>query len=194
MIHKNELNGADINTGEMDAIRQAGWVFRDLAGWMRAYMISSFEELSDLDAVRLRLTQMPMEFGNILRLYFGNEMADTYTTMFSDYIASVEAMIDAQKNGDDNAVNGYMEQIHHNLHHSSMILSQINPFWKESEWRALFFRYLLLTIDEANALLSGDDRKSAEIYETLLSVATQMANYFVNGLSQYIDSNMSPVQ
>lgn len=192
MIRKNELNGT--NTGEMDAIRQAGWIFRDLAEWMRAYMITNFEGRSDLDAVQQRLSQMPMEFSNILRLYFGNEIAATYTNLFSDYIALVEAMIDAQKNGDDNAVNGFMEQIHHNLHHSAMILSQINPFWQENEWRALFFRYLLLTIDEANALLSGDDRKSTEIYETLLSVAMRMADYFVNGLSQYIGSSMNSTQ
>ena len=184
MIRKNELNGPD--TVQMDTINQAGMIYRNLAAWMRAYMISTIQELSDQTQIRQRLSQIPVEFGNFMRLYFGDEIANTYTTLFSDYIASVEMLIDAQKRDDDNAVTGYMEQIHHNLHQTAAMLSQINPFWQESEWRALFFRYLLLTIDETNALLAGDDTKGTGIYETLLSVAMKMADYFSNGMQQYI--------
>ncbi|MDF2653698.1 MAG: hypothetical protein K0R19_172 [Bacillota bacterium] len=184
MIRKNELNRSD--TVQMETINQAGMVYRNLAAWMRAYIISTIQGLSDQAQIRQRLSQIPMEYVNFMRSYFGDDIANTYNTLFSDYIAFVELLIDAQKRDDDNAVNGYMEQIHHNLHHTAAILSQINPFWQESEWRALFFRYLLLTIDETNALIAGDNTKSADIYETLLSVAMKMADYFSSGMQQYI--------
>lgn len=182
MINLNELNDMETISGQMNLISKAGMTWRDLATWIRAYIISTSAGLSDQEAIRQKLYQIPLEFGNVIRLFFGDQISNTYTDLFSDYVTSVESLIDAQKNGDDNAVNAYMEQIHHNIHYRSALLSEINPFWQESEWRALFFRYLLLTIDESNAFFSEDDAKSTEIFDILLSHAAIMGDYFANGL------------
>lgn len=182
MISVNELKDMDTILGQMNLMFKAGMAWRDLATWIRAYIISTFTGLNDQDAIRQRLNRIPMEFGNILRLFFGDQVSNAYTSLFSSYVTSLESLIDAQKNDDDAAVNGFMEQIHDNIHQRSAMLSEINPFWQESEWRALFFRFLLLTIDESNAFLSGDYVKSTEIFDTLLSHAAIMGDYFSNGL------------
>lgn len=193
MINMNELKDMDTISGQMNLIFRAGMNWRDLATWLRAYIISTFAGLSDQEAIRQRLNKIPMEFGNIFRLFFGDQISNTYTNLLSSYITSILSLIDAQKNGDDAAVNGYMEQIHGNIHQRAAMLSEINPFWQESEWRALLFRYLMLTIDESNAFLSGDYVKSTEIFDKLLSHTTIMGDYFSNGLYKYIASgNAAP--
>jgi hypothetical protein len=194
MININELKDIDAISGQMNLISKAGMIWKDLATWIRAYIISTFAGLGDQEAVRQRINKMPMEFGNIFKLFFGDQISNTYTNLLSSYITSIESLIDAQKNADDTAVNGYMEQIHDNIHQRADILSKINPFWQESEWRALFFRYLLLTIDESNAFLSRDYVKSTEIFDTLLSHATIMSDYFLNGLYKYITSSNTEPQ
>jgi hypothetical protein len=194
VINISELNDTDTIPGQMNLIFKAGMNWRDLATWIRAYIISTFAGLNDQEAVRQRLNQIPTEFGNIFRLFFGDQISSAYTDLFSSYITSLESLIDAQKNDDDAAVNGYMEQIHDNIHQRSAMLSEINPFWQESDWRALFFRYLLLTIDESNAFLAGDYVKSTEIFDTLLSHITTMSDYFSNGLYQYITSSNTEPQ
>jgi hypothetical protein len=186
MININELKDMDTISGQMNLIFKAGMTWKDLATWLRAYIISKVAGLSDQETVQQRLNKIPMEFGNIFRLFMGDQISNAYTNLLSSYITSIESLINAQKNGDDAAVNGYMEQIHENIHQRAVMFSEINPFWQESEWRALFFRYLLLTIDESNAFLSGDYVKSTEIFDTLLSHATIMGDYFSNGLNKYI--------
>jgi hypothetical protein len=188
MIHKNELNDMNNQAGWMDLILKEGMVWKDLAELIRVYITTS---AGDQEALRQRLSQIPTEFGDIFRLFFGDEISNAYTNLFSDYITSLEALIDAQKNDDDNAVNSYMGQIHDNIHLQSDFLSKINPFWQESEWRALFFKYLLMTIDEANAFISGDQAKSTEIYNKLLSQAAIMFDYFSKGLYQYITARLA---
>ena len=189
MIHINEQKEMGAASGPMNLVLQAGMIWSDLATWLRAYIISTFTELSDQEAVRKRINQIPMDFNQIFKLFFGDQAAKEYTDLFNDYIDSVESLIDAQKIGDDAAVNEYMAQIHDNIHRRAAMLSQVNQFWQESEWRALFFRYLLLTIDEANAFLAGDYVKSTEIFDTLLSVAKKMGDYFISGLNHYRSSS-----
>lgn len=159
--------------------------WRDLAEWLRAYIISTVWELSDRDTIRGRLNTIPSEMGDNFGLSFGDQISDDYTNLLSSFIAFIEAIIDAQKTGDDAAVNQYMEQVHDIIHHATAMLSQINPFWQESEWRAMFFKFLILTIDETNAFLSGDNVKGNKIFEALLSLAAIMNDYFSNGLYEY---------
>lgn len=194
MIDINELRDRNAIPAQMNLILQAGATWKDLAAWMRAYMISTFEGLNDQETIRERLSKIPMELGNVLGIYFGDQISNTYTDLFSNYITSVEALIEAQRNDDDAAVNGYMEQIHGNIHQRTAMLSEMNPYWQESEWRALFFRFLILTIDEANAFLAGDYIKSTETYEALLSHASEMGNYFLNGLYQSAAIPQMPMQ
>lgn len=189
MIHIKELKDMDTISGQMNLILRAGMTWRDLATWLRAYIISTFAGLSDQEVVRQRLNKIPLEFSNIFTLFFGDQISNTYTNLLSSYITSIESLIDALKNGDDTAVNGYMEQIHHIIHQITAMLSEINPFWQESEWRALLFRHLMLTIDESNAFLSGDYVKSTEIFDTLLSHDAETVDYFSNGLFKYITSS-----
>ena len=194
MININELKDIDTISGQMNLISKAGMTWRDLATWIRAYITSTFAGLSDQEAIRQRINKIPMELGNIFRLFFGDQNSNAYTNLFSSYITSVESLINAIKNGDDAAVNNYMAQIHDNIHQRTAMLSEINPFWQESEWRALFFRYLILTIDESNAFLSGDFVKSAEIFDTLLSHTAIMGDYFSSGLYKYITSGNAEPQ
>lgn len=164
-------------------------IWNDMAAWLRAYIISTVWELSDRETVRQKLSRMPMEFVNHLRLFLGDQNSNAFADLLSGFISYLEAIIDALKNGDDAAVNEYMEQIHEVIHHTTAMLSQINPFWQESEWRDQFFRFLILTIDEANAFLSGDYVKSTEIFDTLLSHAARMSDYFSYGLNEYHTSS-----
>lgn len=191
MLNKMEQSNRNIISEQMNLIFKAGMNWRDLATWIGAYIVNEFSGLGDQEAVRQRLYRIPMEFSTSLRLFFGEEIsqyADRYATLFSEYINLLEYLIHALKNGDDAAVNEYMEQIHHNIHYRSEILSEILPFWQESEWRSLSFRYLFLIVDEVNAFLSGDFLKGTEIFDTLLSQAGLMGDYYSNGLYYQLTS------
>jgi len=189
LIKINETNDINTTTGQMNLIFKARIFWRDSATWMRAYIISTEEGLEIKDAIMQRLYKLPIEFGNILRMFFGDQVTDNYTKLLSDYITSLKSLLDAQKNGDDYAINESTRQLHENIDQRAAILSKINPFWQESEWKALFDKFLDLTINESTTLLSNDYVRNIEIFDRLLSHTTLMGDYFSDGLYKYITFN-----
>ncbi|MEL7658651.1 MAG: hypothetical protein AAGU75_22390, partial [Bacillota bacterium] len=71
MISRSKYNDNGISPGQMNLTFKSRLVWRDLVTWIRAYLVSTYMELGDQEAVRQRLYKLPSEFGNIFRIIFG---------------------------------------------------------------------------------------------------------------------------
>lgn len=190
MIYKNE--NKDISAGELNLIFRARMLWRDLATWLRSYLISTYAGLDIQQAISERLYRIPLEYGNILKLFFGDKITEDYINLLSNYVKIFEFLFNAQKSGDINAVNEYTRQLYENDNQRAAFLSSINPYWQEDTLKSLMYSFTSKTIDESTTFLTREYQKNIEIFDSILNDTTIMGDYFSEGLLNYLNYNQEP--
>lgn len=187
MVSINEFIGSDITSGQLNLIFRSRIIWRDLATWIRAYLVSIYAGFGNQDAVMQRLNRIPIEFGNIFKIVFGDQITEKYTNLISDSIKTLESLITAQINGDANAVNEYTKQLYENADQRAALLSKINPFWQESEWKNLLYEFIRLTIEESTTFLNKEYTRNIAVFDSILSHTSIMGDYYSQGLLNYLN-------
>jgi len=79
----------NLTQGEDNIIFRARIIWRDIATWIRAYLVYvHFKSDPKLQEMTInKLMSLPVQFGNMIRLFFGDRVADEYTDILTNYIA-----------------------------------------------------------------------------------------------------------
>jgi hypothetical protein len=197
MISTSEFQGSCIPSGQLNLIYKSRTIWRDLATWMRAYLVSIYAGFGNQEAVKEKLNNIPIEFKNIFSTIFGDQIADTYSTLLSSYITSFESLVTAQINGDANAVNEYTRQLYENADQRAAFLSKINPFWVETEWKNFLYQFNKMSIDESTTFLNKEYTRNIDVFDRILNFSSAMGDYYSQGLINYLTYSgrqMGPVK
>lgn len=189
MHHKSQgpvMPIVDPVPGEVNLIFRTRMLWRDLATWLRAYLISAFAGFGNYEAVSQRLYRLPLEYGNVLRVFFGDQATEQYITFVSNYIITMQSLMVAQLNHDVNAVNLLTQRAYANVNERAAFLASINPFWSESIWNSLLYSFTSMNLEQSTAMLSKDYARDIEIFDRILSLTTVMGDYFSEGLINYL--------
>ncbi|MEL7571163.1 MAG: hypothetical protein AAGU14_11480 [Eubacteriaceae bacterium] len=178
MVYKCRLPDGNISLGQENLIFRARTLNRDLATWLTLYLYSLYGGYANHDLIEEKLNQLPFEFGNMMKLIFGERAAEGYITMFSNYITILENLFHAQLSGDTNASNEYIKQLYENVDQVSAYLAQINPFWQESIWKTLLISF--------NDMILENYRQNIDIFDRLLSQSSVIGDYFSEGIYNYL--------
>ena len=190
MIYINELRDQYLTTGQMNLLFRLRIIFRDIATWIRAYLVSTDPELKQV--IMEKLNNLPIEYGDVLKLYFGDNAAEEFTLLFSNYFKLMVSLIDAQKSGDTNAVNEYTKQLEQNVDERVNFLSRINPFWEKNISTDLLTKYNEFTIDEINTFLKKDYRRNVDLFDKILDLTSIIGDYIADGLVKYFTYSSRP--
>ena len=192
----SQLQEYNLTAGQLNLLFRLRIIWRDIATWMGAYLsyafLNSDPELKQ--AAANKLTDLPITYANVFRLYFGNEVADKHTVLMSNYTKLLMSLIDATKAGDTNAINEYTNQINQNIDERVDFLTTINPFWEKSIMSNLLTGFNNMTINEINAFANKDYQSSIDLFSSLLSYSDKMGDYFANGILEYFTySSRAPI-
>ena len=161
-------------------------VWRDLASWLRAYKTGLFyggdgntEELSR------RLFRIPVEYGSILRVFFGNQATEQFIFLSTQYLTILQALFTAQSNNDIDAVNDLTQQAYQTVNRWADFFASVNPYWTRGEWVALLSAFTAMQIEEMTTFLTGDHAKNVDVFDRLLSLTTVIGDYFSKGMIDY---------
>jgi len=177
---------------EINFIFRTRMLWRDMGSWIRAYIISLYANIGDQDFVSQRLSKVPSEFGDVFRIFFGDENTSSLIGLLEAYISLLQSVFQALNVNNTNAVNVYLNLLYQNTDQIALFLSQINPFWEESKWQNYLRKYTQMVIEEAVTFHEGDYTKNIEIYDNLLSLSLLMGDYISEGLYRYMDQYMDP--
>lgn len=186
MANKNQQQISGWDTGVINLVFRARILWRDLATWIRAYLISAYSGLEIQKAVGEKLYRLPLEHGNVFKLFFGDKATEGYIALLSNYIITLESLFHAQIAGDTNTVNELTRKLYDNINQKAAYLARINPFWQEDVWRSLMINFTSMTIEQSTTFLTKDYRKNIEIFERILAYSTVIGDYFSGGLLNYI--------
>lgn len=150
--------------------------------WTRSFIISVAANLEDLQLVTERLLRNPVDFANVLKIYYGQEKADTFQHLFEEHLKIAATIVTSAKNGDTAAVDENLKKWYDNADQIAYFLTSINPYWDEDEWKDLLYDHLKMTTDMAVARLSEEYAKDILIFEMIEEEALLMADVMSTGM------------
>lgn len=185
MIHKNQMQNPNYITGQMNFIFRARMIWRDLATWLRSYKVSLYGGVGNSEELSERLYRIPLEYGNILKVFFGDQVTEQFINLLTQYIAILQSLFIAQINNDVDTINQLTQQVYQNVNSMAALLASINPFWTQGEWVTFLTLFTGLQIQEATTFLTKDYSMNNDIFDRILSFTNIIGDYFSEGLTNY---------
>lgn len=122
--------------------------FVDYAMWMRFLIVSSAANLKDLDVIKNRLFEIPIDLARLFRIYFDAKMTDVFEDLFRTHISLTIDLVEASIAGDNTSFAHTMTAWNENAKALSAHLSLMNPYWNQQQLESLLVNLLSMTLDE----------------------------------------------
>ncbi|MBE6033320.1 MAG: hypothetical protein E7222_01320 [Clostridiales bacterium] len=180
------LQDSCIPPSQLNLIFQTRTVWRDLATWIRAYLASKHGGLGDKEAIREKLDELMLRSTNIFSLVFGEEFANEYIDLSTNFLNLLDALVDAQISGDVDAINEYTRQIYENSDRIAAFLARVNPYWQENRWRDLLYQFNDRTIEQSNTFLNQQFRENINLFDRILNLTSTIGDYYSQGILDYL--------
>jgi hypothetical protein len=192
MITANRIDPQCITYSQMNLIFNARTLYRRLATWTRAYMISRYLGMGTSDELFGRLYYESLDIGNKLSIIIGRENAEKYSQLLSQFVIALRDLISAQIAGDTAGMETNLSLLYQNAEERENFLISINPYWRwtETEMENPLATYLRYTLEEANTLASHDYTKDIEVFDRLLTSADRLGDVLADGLYDYLTSGI----
>lgn len=150
--------------------------------WTRSFIISTAANLGDLKPVTDRLLRNPVDFANALQQFYGTEKAKRFSDLLTEHLTIAAQLVNAAKAGNTEAANEARKKWYANADKISEFLAEINPFWSESQWKAMLYEHLKLTEEEAALRLAGQYSEDVALFDKIEDQALRMADYMAGGI------------
>lgn len=158
------------------------WI--QLAIWTRSLIVSTAGNLGDVTLLTDRLTYLPEAFSKVLGQYFEPQEANQFAELLEEHISSVEAVIAADKNNNNQTVNQETENLYRNADRMAAYLAGINSYWTQDQWKELLYDYIEMLLADLVARLTGDYAKEIDIFDDMQTQAIKIADYMAQGMMQ----------
>ncbi|MGN1059147.1 MAG: acetylglutamate kinase [Clostridia bacterium] len=150
--------------------------------WTRSFIISTADNLGDLDPVTKRLLRNPSDFAAVLKTYYGNEQAGEFQRLFEEHLLIAADLVNQAKEGHADGVEAAREKWYQNADEIAVFLSEINPYWSRREWSRMLNEHLEMTEEEAVTRLQGQFQRNVALYDDIEHQALAMADYMTKGI------------
>lgn len=188
MVVKNRLQENLITFGQMNLIFQSRMLWRDLVTWSRIYLVSRMAGIGTLEDVYNRIYRIPLDFGNVFRLVFGDQAAEAIIQQLSYNVVLYRQLVEAMLAGDNETANSITRELYKNADERAKYLAAINPFWDETQWRNLIYTFYSYSFQEIVSILTNDP-KNVDLFDRYLQFTDSMGDYFAQGLFDFITQN-----
>lgn len=150
--------------------------------WTRMAIISLVFGLPDTEATLARLLQNPVDMGNALKPFYGQNIADAYSALIKEHLVIAADLVKAAKAGDTAAAAAAEKKWYANADQIVDLLARINPYFPKEEFRKMFYSHLALVKAEAVTMLNKDYTSSIQVYDRNEREALMMADTITNAI------------
>ncbi|MGO5051611.1 acetylglutamate kinase [Lachnospiraceae bacterium LCP25S3_G4] len=150
--------------------------------WTRFFIISTAENLGDLEAVTKRLLQNPSDFAEAFSPFYTTKTTEAFKFLFTQHLLIAADLVTAAKNKDLAKVEEARKKWYMNANDIAKFLSEINPYWNMEKWKTLLYRHLEMTEKEAVLRLSKKYEEDIQIFDMIEKEALEMADFMSCGI------------
>ena len=151
--------------------------------WRRALFLSKLENSPNIEAVELRLNQVPVDFYNTLRVFYGERPAEQFLTVFQSYTVIQTKLMNALISGNQEMVGSLTRDLYEKADEIAALMATM-PFWQQDQWKALLYHDISSSLSEYRAALTGEYEMEISIFERILLNASETAAYMAQGIFQ----------
>ena len=149
--------------------------------WRRALFSSIYGDTAIQPAVQSRVDQIPIDFYNTLRVFYGERLAEQFATAFQVYSITHINLMEAMINNDQELINTYTKKLYTSADEMAAILSKV-PYWQVDQWKAMLYRDISWSLANYRATLTSEYEMEISIFERMLLNAAEMGSYMARGI------------
>jgi hypothetical protein len=185
MIPVNKSQQNSITYGQMNLIFQSRALWRELVTWSRIYLDSRIAGIGTTEEVFNRIYRIPAEFGNVIRVVFGDRVAEIMIQQLTSSVILYRQLVEAMITGDHDAANKIAQQLYKEGDERAAYMASINPYWDEAQWKNLLYNFYAYSFQEIISILTNDP-KNVDLFDRFLQYTDVMGDYFAQGLFDYM--------
>lgn len=171
--------------GQVNLSNRLRRLWSQLAMWRRDYIVSLASGFGDLKIIEGRLYEVTQDFGNVIKTFFGVEVANRMEYYFTVQASLLNQIAAAMLAGNQETVDYIAKNLYENVSEMSQYLATVNPYWDARDLRNLLYDYYRLTLLETVNIMSGNQEEAIKIYESLEDHILVIADYLTDGLKWY---------
>lgn len=157
--------------------------------WTRMTIMSLAFNLPDVDSTIKRLLRNATDMGDLLKPFYGNEIAQRYSELIREHLLIAAELVKAAKAGNQEDVAAIDRRWHENGEEVAEFLNRINPFISREEFQKMWFEHLALTTQEAVFMLQKDFESSIAVFNKIETQALEMADTITAGIVKQFSGN-----
>ncbi len=188
MVQKFNFNEQCITYSQMNMISNARLFWRRYTTWIRVYLISRYLGLGTEEEAFDRMYFETSGIGNFLQILFELQSSNEISQQLSQITISLRDLVTAQFQGDTEAMNQSVDRLYQNAENFAVLLSTINPYINEAEWKNMMNLYIQYTIQQANSFVTGNYSEDIELFRRLTELTDRMGEIFAESIYNYINS------
>lgn len=150
--------------------------------WTRFFIISTAEELPDLNYVTNRLLRNPNDFFKALKPFYGDRKANKFKELLTEHLKIGGDLVNADKDQDISKADELRKKWYANADDIAEFLALINPYWCKEKWKKMMYSHLSMTEKEAGLRLKKEYPSDIEIFEMIEKEALDMGDYMTFGI------------
>ncbi len=150
--------------------------------WTRLTILSIVFELPDVDLVTKRLLQNPKDFELALSPLYGNIIASKFAELLTNHLVIAAQLVKAAKAGDNTTALDAEKSWYANADEIAAFLASINPYWSQSNWKAMLYEHLALTKTEAVNMITKNYSEGISTFDKIENQALEMADVMSYGI------------
>lgn len=184
MIHKFQDIGQQqecYTFQEINILKNMITLWTNYAMWTRSLLISTVLNLPESQVIRNRVYDLPAEFYSILRVFYGDSIAQQFLNYFQRYIIIQANLINALSSNDQDTANIHTQELYQNADEIAAFLGQF-PYWDESQWKQYLYQDINMYLEEARAFMTGEYEREIGIYDRILINAGNIGEYMTRGI------------
>lgn len=151
--------------------------------WTRMVMLGIIFDLPELNFTTERLLRNAREFADALRIFYGDEVAQSFENLFRGHITLAAEFITAAKAGNSTQMEEVWQRWIDNGNQIAEFLGSINPNWSVEDWSAMLMEHLQLLADNAMFILDQNYQASVDGFDDIYTQAMEMADMMAEGLA-----------
>ena len=179
---RSGLNGDSMTKREVDLMNKMRNLWEQHSIWTRSLIISTVDNLRDLDFVTRRLLRNPKDIGNVYKIYYGDNVAKQIEELFTDHLVIGNKLINSLKAGETTNAAAFDKAWYKNADDIASYLASINPYYVESDIRQMLYNHLDLVKKQASNRLAGNYEDDIKAFDDVENQALKMADTFSRGI------------
>lgn len=149
--------------------------------WRWVLFLSKLEQSPYVSAVEKRINQVPVDFYNTLRVFFGERLAEQFLATFQSYVMIQTKLMDDLISRNQESVDTLTQSLYAKADEIAALLSKF-PYWQQEQWKSLLYQDISASLADYRAALSGDYEMEISIYERILLNASEIGQYMARGI------------